>query len=92
MRRVKIDLGISARTTLLRLAVFFNMDSLPGRHSWPSVYKSIFRLRVKSHTFVQMFLEQRDYVLGILLLLAVVFLWTASNFVTQVGTIQRSGI
>ena len=31
-------------------------------------------------------LNGADYVVGILLLLVVVFLWTASNFVTQVRT------
>ena len=30
------------------------------------------------------YLKKRDYIIGILLLLVVVFLWTSSNFVTQV--------
>lgn len=36
---------------------------------------------------------RRDYLVGIGLLLVVVFLWTASNFVTQVRTtILKTGI
>lgn len=30
-------------------------------------------------------LNRKDYVIGLVFLLLVVFLWTASNFVTQVG-------
>ncbi|KAH0590597.1 hypothetical protein H2248_000733 [Termitomyces sp. 'cryptogamus'] len=59
------------------------MEPPAGSPSCPSIFRSLFKLRVKSHTAIQMFLEQRDYVLGIVLLLIVVFLWTASNFVTQ---------
>ena len=35
-------------------------------------------------------LAQRDYAVGICLLLSVVFLWTASNFVTQVQSFEPS--
>ncbi|KAF5377454.1 hypothetical protein D9615_005305 [Tricholomella constricta] len=48
-----------------------------------SVVRSISRLRGNSPSPIQMLLEQRNYALGIVLLLVVVFLWTASNFVTQ---------
>lgn len=38
--------------------------------------------------------DRRDYLVGICILLVVVFLWTASNFVTQVRTVlfQSQGV
>jgi len=48
------------------------MDSLPAQY--PVIGKS----------HVSHKLAQRDYAIGICLLLLVVFLWTTSNFVTQV--------
>lgn len=48
------------------------MDSLPAE--FPAIGKS----------HVSHKLARRDYAIGICLLLLVVFLWTTSNFVTQV--------
>ena len=50
------------------------------------------RSRGKSHSRVRALIaSRRDYFVGILLLLAVVVLWTSSNFVTQVsGTVLLS--
>ena len=35
-------------------------------------------------------LSQKDFLYGVLLLLVVVFLWTSSNFVTQVSYVEIS--
>jgi len=48
------------------------MDTLPAREASLSRRKA------------QRLLEKREYIIGIILLLLVVLLWTLSNFVTQV--------
>lgn len=57
-----------------RLDLPIEMDSLPVQPSATG----------KSLASDKPALSRRDYVVGICLLLAVVFLWTTSNFVTQV--------
>lgn len=46
--------------------------------------------RLKSHirSLLARFDGRKDYVIGICLLLVVVFLWTSSNFVTQVSDLS----
>ncbi|RDB29195.1 hypothetical protein Hypma_015412 [Hypsizygus marmoreus] len=55
---------------------------LSTRSRGTSVARSLSRLRAKSPALPNP-LNRRDYILGIILLLVVVFLWTSSNFVTQ---------
>ena len=72
VRGLALSASQSPRMSERHLDPPLEMDSLPVQSPATG----------KSHGFYK--LARRDYAVGICLLLLVVFLWTTSNFVTQV--------